>query len=326
MNFLRVSKISKQTGKDVVLKEMDFSQQRFQKIAIAGETGSGKSTLLKIIAGLIQPTSGEVWFKNERVLGPDEKLIPGHKGIGYLSQHFELRNNYRVEELLEMANKIPVEEAHLIFEVCRITHLLKRRTDQLSGGEKQRIAAARLLITSPELLLLDEPFTNLDMVHKKILKAVINDICEKLQITCIIISHDPLDTLSWADEIFVLKDGEIIQNGTPTEIYRRPVDEYTAGLFGTYNLINSELASAMMELPGEKNSRKIFTRPEDFIIVATEQKAVIGEVNKILFLGSYYELEVVIDETLITIRNNCCNVVVGDLVYVTLSLPQLWQF
>src|SRR4051794_37012290 len=187
MNALCVSGISKRTGSNFLLQDIYFTQQRFQKIAIAGETGSGKSTVLKIIAGLIQPDGGEVLFENERVAGPDEKLIPGHPGIGYLSQHFELRNNYRVEELLEMANKVSENQASAIFKICRITELLKRKTDQLSGGEKQRIATARLLITSPRLLLLDEPFSNLDMPHKNIMKSVISDIGEKLQISCILI-------------------------------------------------------------------------------------------------------------------------------------------
>src|SRR5438128_11831277 len=122
MNLLSVSGISKQSERGFVLNNISFTQQRFQKIAIAGETGSGKSTLLKIIAGLIQPDAGQVLFENERVLGPEEKLIPGHPCIGYLSQHFELRNNYKVEELLEMANKIPEDEAKTIYEICQITH------------------------------------------------------------------------------------------------------------------------------------------------------------------------------------------------------------
>ena len=174
MNFLEVKEIAKQKDEKWILKNTSFDIKQFNKVAIAGETGSGKSTLLKIIAGLIQPDNGTVYFKNERVLGPEEHLIPGHKGVAYLSQHFELRNNYRVEEILEIANKMPLPEAEAIFEVCRITHLLKRKTDQLSGGEKQRIATARLLITKPQLLLLDEPYSNLDAIHKNILKSVIN--------------------------------------------------------------------------------------------------------------------------------------------------------
>ncbi|MCW3110741.1 MAG: transporter ATP-binding protein [Segetibacter sp.] len=324
MNLLTVSGISKQSERGFVLKDISFTLQRFQKVAIAGETGSGKSTLLKIIAGLVQPDAGQVLFENERVLGPEEKLIPGHRGIGYLSQYFELRNNYKVEELLEMANKIPEEEAQTIYEVCQITHLLKRRTDQLSGGEKQRIATARLLITSPKLLLLDEPYSNLDMVHKNVLKSVIHDIGEKLQITCIMISHDPLDTLSWADEIMVMKDGQIIQKGTPMQVYRQPVNEYAAGLFGTYNLISHNQAIAFGSSTGLKINGNIFTRPEDFQITANEKKSLIGEVNKVNFFGSYYEVELLLDEGMITLKTHEGTVAPGDIVYVSLGLDEMW--
>src|SRR6478752_3027013 len=107
-----------------------------------------------------------------------------------------------------MASRIPGTIAKTVFEVCRISHLLKRKTDQLSGGEKQRIALARVLISYPKLLILDEPFSNLDLIHKNVLKSIIDDIGTQLQITCILASHDPLDTLSWADEMLVLRNGK----------------------------------------------------------------------------------------------------------------------
>ena len=97
MGFLEVSHISKKHGNNVVVEDLSFSQARFQKLAIAGETGSGKSTLLKMIAGLIQPDDGLIRFNDKHVLGPDFRLVPGHPDIAYLSQHFELRNSYRVE-------------------------------------------------------------------------------------------------------------------------------------------------------------------------------------------------------------------------------------
>lgn len=234
MQFLKVEGISKKQGDSFVVKDIKFTQEKSQKIAISGETGSGKTTLLKIIAGLVQPDTGNVWFEGIPVDGPDFQLVPGHPAIGYLSQHYELKNNYRVEELLEYANKLPVAQAQALYDVCRISHLVKRRTDQLSGGEKQRIALARLLVGSPKLLLLDEPYSNLDPIHKQILKSVITDISEKLSVTCLLTSHDPMDTLSWADEIIVLKDGIILQKGTPQEIYHQPVDEYVAGLFSNH--------------------------------------------------------------------------------------------
>lgn len=325
MSLLSVSGISKQSERGFVLRDISFNQQPFQKIAIAGETGSGKSSLMKIIAGLMQPDGGVVLFENERVLGPEEKLIPGHKGIAYLSQHFELRNNYKVEELLEMANKISQHEAETIYEICQITHLLNRRTDELSGGEKQRIATARLLITSPKLLLLDEPYSNLDMAHKAVLKTVIHDIGEQLKITSIMISHDPLDTLSWANEIFVMKDGQIIQKGTAKHVYRKPVNEYAAGLFGAYHLLTPELTKRLARLAAVViNGKKIFARPEDFKIAEPEQNSTTGKVNRITYFGAYNEIEVLLGETALTVRTAKSEVAIGDTVHVSLPENDLW--
>lgn len=211
MSLLNVSGVSKKQDEDYLLKNINFIQESSQRIAIAGSTGSGKTTLLKIIAGLIQPDEGEVLFEGARVKGPLEKLLPGHPQIAYLSQHFELRNNYRVEEILQMANKLPGADAKLVFDVCKIDHLLNRWSDELSGGERQRISFAKALVTSPKLLLLDEPFSNLDAIHRSILKSVINDIEQRLSTTCIVVSHDPVDLLSWADEIIVINQGKIIQ-------------------------------------------------------------------------------------------------------------------
>ncbi|MCW3079477.1 MAG: transporter ATP-binding protein [Segetibacter sp.] len=323
MDLLRVSGINKRS-EGFALNNISFNLKRGQKLSIAGETGSGKSTLLKIIAGLVQPESGSIEFENEKVLGPEEKLIPGHPRIAYLSQHFELRNNYKVEELLDMANKLPVDEAETIYEVCQIEHLLKRKTSELSGGEKQRIATAKLLITSPKLLLLDEPYSNLDMGHKKILKSVINDITKKLSITCIMVSHDPPETLSWADEIMIMEAGHIIQAGTPEEVYRKPHSKYVASLFGDYNIIRHQEATRMGASTENIIGKNIFTRPEDYKIVQHEEQAVIGEVEKICFLGSYYQIEVSIDETLITVNACECTVAKGDLVYLSLQLNEPW--
>src|SRR5690606_10088497 len=100
-------------------------------------------------------------------------------------------------------NVLSDESAQIVFEVCRISHLLGRKTDQLSGGERQRIAIARLLVSAPDLLLLDEPYSNLDVAYKRILQDVIRDIGRKLKISCILVSHDPADTLSWASKILV---------------------------------------------------------------------------------------------------------------------------
>jgi iron(III) transport system ATP-binding protein len=287
--LLKVSGIHKKGGVGMVLSDINFEQKKFQKLVIAGETGSGKSTLLKIIAGLVQPDSGTVTFEDEQVMGPRENLVPGHPRISYLSQHFDLQKFLRVEQILEYANHISDKEAASIFTICRIDQLLHRKTDELSGGEKQRIAIARLLISKPTLLLLDEPFTNLDMVVKATLKKVIDDIGRKLKITCIMVSHDPADTLAWADEIIVLKDGIAVQQGNPKSIYREPGNEYVAGLFGNYQT----LSRSQQQILGIKSaSETMIVRPENFRLRRKKEKNRFY-VEEVKFYGNLFELKLV---------------------------------
>lgn len=320
MALLEVTGVSKREKETFTVKDIHFTQEPSQRVAIAGETGSGKSTLLKMIAGLSQPDAGEIIFEGKRVLGPLEKLIPGHKAIAYLSQHYELRNNYRVEEELESKNLLTDEEAAAIYAVCRIQHLLKRKTDQLSGGERQRIVLARLLTTSPKLLVLDEPFSNLDAVHKNIIKSVVEEIGTKLNITCIMVSHDALDILSWAKTILVMKEGQIIQQGTPEQIYNQPVNEYCAGLFGEYNLISKTNAAAFISkdetVPTKK---KLLIRPEHFNIVSKSDTAIKGIVENILFFGSYYTIDVLVGKQLIRIKLTNNQFAKGDTAYLLVN-------
>jgi ABC-type sugar transport system ATPase subunit len=311
MNLLKVAGIGKREGGNHVLQGISFTQQKFERLALAGATGSGKTTLLKIIAGLIQPDTGEVLFEGKRVTGPMEQLIPGFRGIAYLSQHFELRNNYRVEEVLQYANILPEKEARTLFEVCRIGHLLQRKTDQLSGGERQRIALAKLLTTSPRLLLLDEPFSNLDPLHRNNLKSVIRDIGGRLKITCLLVSHDPMDTLPWADRVLVLQEGRLVQEGSARQVYRQPVNEYVAGLFGKYNVIDGNR----------------IVRPEDVKISRQSVKgAVKGKIDRVSFAGSYYEIEVSLPGAagggipgVITVNTPSGQFAEGDTVYILID-------
>ncbi|MFN3665689.1 MAG: ATP-binding cassette domain-containing protein, partial [Sediminibacterium sp.] len=196
--LLVVEGISKTQSGNLILHPVSFRLVAGKKLAIVGETGSGKSTLLKMIGGHIAPDSGKILFNGERVWSPPVTLLPGHNGIAYLSQDFELRNNYKVHELLSYKNLLTPESAAQLYQVCKVSHLMNRKNDELSGGERQRVALAKLLVGVPQLLLLDEPFSNLDLPQKKNINAVIHAISEQLKITCIMVSHDPVDTLSWA--------------------------------------------------------------------------------------------------------------------------------
>lgn len=294
MSLLEMTGVSRREQENFILQNISFTQQPFENIAIAGATGSGKTSLLKIIAGLIAPTGGEVLFDGTKVKSPQETLIAGHPQIAYLSQQFELLHHYRVAEILEMKNLLSDAGAQMIYKICRIDHLLKRWTHQLSGGEKQRIALARLLVTAPKLLLLDEPYSNLDAIHKNLLKEVINDVSVQLKITSILVSHDPVDVLPWAETIFVLKEGKIIQKGKPVEIYKQPVDEYTAALFGKYNLMDRFLFQKFFAV----ENRNCFIRPES-ILISCDGNGIEGKIKDINFMGSYYEIEIQVKEKII---------------------------
>jgi len=326
MAFLAVTNVGKENERGIVLSDISFALEPFQKLAISGETGSGKSTLLKIIAGLVQRSSGEVFFNGRRVKGPEEKLLPGHEDIAYLSQQYELRNHYRVEELLDMANKMTDEAANKIYDICRISHLVKRRTDQLSGGEKQRIALARLLVTAPKLLILDEPYSNLDLIHKTLLKTVAQDISDQLKITCILASHDPLDVLTWADHIIVLKEGAIVHQAAPNQLYHQPSSPYTAALFGKYNLIPEQQTrqlETLLQLP--PSGKQLFFRPENVTIhTEPETGSFSGVVSKVNFVGSYYEVTVAteyLDFTVITLDGSIKQ---NQAVFLTLNSRNFW--
>lgn len=323
MSFLQVTGISKREEKGWVVKDVSFSQREHQKIAIAGETGSGKSTLLKMVAGLVQPDTGSIFFEKEKVFGPAEQLVAGHERIAYLSQQHELPEFLRVEQVLRYANTLDAQDAEQLFEVCRISHLLKRRTDQLSGGEKQRIALARLLLTSPGLLLLDEPFSNLDPLHKNVLKTTIQEVGETLGITCILISHDPQDTLSWADHLLIMRQGEIIQQGSPQQVYYEPKDEYVAGLFGKYNLVPAELLQGIVS---DSQANSLFLRPEQLTILRDGRSGLRGTIVGKVFYGAYYEVEVLLKGASqpILVRTDNAQLLPGAELFLSLTADSFW--
>lgn len=285
MAFFQATGISKVLGDQPVLRPMDLSFDQHQIIAIAGETGSGKTTLLKMIAGLIEPDSGTLTLAGKKVLGPSDKLIPGDPRIAYLSQYFELRNHYRVEEELDVVDKLSPQEGEALLAWCQVAHLTKRYTHQLSGGEKQRIATARALLAKPQLLLLDEPFSNLDPFHKKIMQQVIADLQSHLHITVILVDHDPRDTLSQASRILVLRQGALVQEGTPMAVYQSPANAYVASLFGSW----SSLPEAWTTDPHRPFA---ILRPEQLYMDGNQTGGLSGRVVRSLYFGAYYEVTV----------------------------------
>ena len=161
------------------------------------------------------------------------------------------------------------------------------------------------------------------MVHKNLLKGVIHEISERMQLTCTIISHDPLDTLSWANKIIVMKEGKIVQQASPEEIYKQPDNEYVAGLFGKYNLLPPSLSKALLGARDKTQGREgLFIRPEHFIITKNQKDlSAKGTVQKISFFGSYYEIEMRVEGINVIIQTNSTHYLQkGEVAYVSLGV------
>jgi ABC-type Fe3+/spermidine/putrescine transport system ATPase subunit len=263
-----------------------------QITAIIGESGSGKSTLLKMLYGLLTPDGGEVRFKGERIWGPEEKLIPGHDSMKMVTQQTDDLNLFakvwdNVASMLPNTNlKSKKERTEKVLKQLKITHLADKRIVDLSGGEKQRVAIGRALITGPEVLLLDEPFNQVDTSFREGLQHIIREIVKEAGLTVIIVSHDPEEVLSMADELFVLKNGKILESGNPKQLYQNPGFLYTASLLTNCNALSNEEAKVC----GIKTKAGVVVIYPEWIETNKTWTHNHWEIKQILFKGCYEDL------------------------------------
>ncbi len=326
---IEIFELSKTIGNKKAVNNITTIISNRQNLAIIGETGSGKSTLLKLIYGLEQPDTGFLTYLGEKIKGPDFQLIPGHPEMSYLSQQFELSKHYLIKELLHFNNEFADEETATILRLCKIDHLIDRKTSALSGGERQRVALALQLLKKPKVLLLDEPFSNLDFTNRKIIQSILEEIKIKLDLTIIMVSHDTEDVLSWAERIIIMKDGEIVQDNTTNIIYSFPENEYCAGLLGSYSVVDANELSYFGKNKGIKElqpNEKIFLRPEDIIIDKAAPSEYVLKVKSISFRGHYSIIETEINGNIIFALSASDQFSVGSPIKLSLKNTTQWRF
>jgi ABC-type sulfate/molybdate transport systems ATPase subunit len=229
--------------KDITLSNINFSLEKGKSHAIIGESGCGKSTLLKLIYGLFDLNDGQIFWNDIEVLGPKYNLIPGMDFMKYLAQDFDLMPFITVAEnvgkyLSNIDSEKKWNRVKELLEIVEMEDFFDIKAKNLSGGQMQRVAIARVLALEPEVLLLDEPFSHIDNFRKNSLRRKLFAYLKEKQITCIVATHDSTDVLSFTDEVLVMKNGEIIESGTPKAIFENPKSKYIASLFGDVNEIN----------------------------------------------------------------------------------------
>jgi ABC-type sugar transport system ATPase subunit len=246
MAEIRLVKLRKEFKSTVAVQDINLEIKEGEFLVMVGPSGCGKTTTLRMIAGLEEPTSGEIYIDGQ----PANDLEPGQRNVGMVFQNLALFPHKSVYENIAFGlrmKKVPATETRAAVEqvarTMHITHLLGKFPGQCSGGEAQRVALARTLVTNPGAFLLDEPLSNLDAKLRKEMRAEIDALHSRLSKTFVYVTHDQEEAMTLADCIVVMRDGQIEQVGTPLEIYHEPVSQFVATFFGSpaMNLIAGEM-------------------------------------------------------------------------------------
>jgi len=291
--MLKVTNISFGYTSKEVLKNIGFEANKGDYIAIIGESGSGKSTLLEIIYGLLHIDKGAVYWNDEKLLGPNFRLIPGEDFMKYLPQDFDLMPYTTVEENLgtyiSSQDKNKRKRIKELLKVVGMAEFSQTKVKNLSGGQKQRVAIAKVMAKEPEVLLLDEPFSHIDNFRKNKLRRDLFKYLKLRNILCIVATHDTTDALSFADKILVVRDGKLIANNTPEKLYTDPKSAYIASFFDEINEI------PLSEIDPKNTSKKSILRyPNE--IKLTEKEGIKAIVIASYFKGNYYLIEAVLNK------------------------------
>ncbi|WP_445452661.1 ABC transporter ATP-binding protein [Flavobacterium sp. 25HG05S-40] len=279
--MLKVENISFSYQENPTLRKLSFQLEKGRNLAVIGESGCGKSTLLKLVYGLHDLNEGQIFWKETEVLGPKYHLIPGMEFMKYLAQDFDLMPFITVAEnvgkyLSNIYSDKKKERIAELLEIVEMTDFANIKAKNLSGGQMQRVALARVLALEPEVLLLDEPFSHIDNFRKNSLRRKLFGYLKEKQITTLFATHDSADVLSFADEVLVLQNGKIIDEGNPKAIYETPKNKYIASLFG-------DISEIII------NGKTVLCYPHQLEIVPKSDLKV--KVVNSYFLGNYYLIE-----------------------------------
>ncbi len=272
-----------------VLKRVSFSLKEGEVLGIIGKSGSGKTTLLKLLAGLLQPASGSLRYDGKPLDGPRENLVPGHPEIKLVQQDFDLMPYLTIEDNMVKHNLSLSESMRkrTLGQLRRQLDLSKvkgKKAKATSGGQKQRVALASALIAKPEVLLLDEPFSNIDYAIKQDLLALLKSDWKPK--AAVLVAHEPSDMLMLADRLLVMDKGRVVQEGTVQEVYHQPLNRNIGQLLGPVNELAPELAKAL----GFKEIDR-FLRPSQLEVGS---KGVAAKVLDSVFQGYAYLTSVLV--------------------------------
>lgn len=333
--------VRKEFGPTVAVRDFTVTVQDSEFVTFVGPSGCGKTTSLRLVAGFIEPTRGSVTIGERVVSDPAQRIFvpPEERKVGMVFQSYAVWPHMTVFDNVAYPlkiKKIPRDElANRVAEaltLVKMPELADRYPHQLSGGQQQRVALARALVMSPEVLLLDEPLSNLDAKLREEMRLELKDLQRATTMTIIFVTHDQLEAMVMSDRVVVMNQGAIQQLGTPSEIYRQPANRFVADFVGVANFIEVQRQdggvvplnapgtvlpfSPPSDLPGKQLS--LMVRPEE-INLDPNSGQVAATIDKKMFLGEAIEYIVVFDGQSLRVKAEPHeDFALGETVYVTL--------
>jgi iron(III) transport system ATP-binding protein len=302
MFAVKIKELNHSINKQKILNDINLDLEKDKIACILGPSGCGKTTLLKLIAGLEKVQSGEIFLNESVVSSSSHHLETEQRKIGFLFQDYALFPHLNVKENLNFAMKNhndlnnDIEE---IIEIIKLPNSLHKYPHELSGGEQQRVALARSIISQPDLLLLDEPFSSLDLNLKEEIRDDTLHLLQKSNISVLIVTHDPFEAMFISNKIYIMKKGgEIVQSGTPQNLYNKPINSYVAGFFGETNKFTGIVQNAevktpigIIQAPNDLESKKVevHIRPQGVKLIqeSTPVNGIKGTVMASRLMGEY---------------------------------------
>jgi iron(III) transport system ATP-binding protein len=284
MSFLRIENLSKRYGDLWAVRDVSLEIEKGEFFGLLGASGSGKTTTLRMIAGLESLNSGRILFDGKDFTD----LAPEKRGFGMVFQNYALFPHLNVTENVAFglkARKLPKDEIKQkiadVLKSVKLSGFETRRVDELSGGQQQRVAIARAIAIEPQLLLFDEPLSNLDVMLREETRNELRELVKNLNLTALYVTHDQDEAFALCDRIAVMENGQILQTGTPREIYDRPETVGVAGFVGRNNLIRA------VRLSSKKESLQEFQTLDGEQRLFTDMQAIktLGALNQIVTLA-----------------------------------------
>ncbi|MEW9701852.1 ABC transporter ATP-binding protein [Paenibacillus sp. SI8] len=312
MSYLRIENVSKKFGASNVLQELNLRVEQGELVTLLGSSGCGKSTLLRCISGLTTLEEGEIYLEEK----PITDRLPKDRGVGMVFQSYGLFPNLHVGDNVAFGLRMQrLSKASIASRVQEMLSLVgledkaKSYPHELSGGQQQRVALARSLAVQPKLMLMDEPLSALDAKIRKSLRMELRRIQKSLGMTTIFVTHDQEEALIISDRVCVMHQGQIVQMGTPEEIYTHPRNEYVARFIGSYNVLNVQ---EMARLTGSQVWRDgcYAIRPEAILLAHRNSEQswpesdgfeAAGRIDEIIVLGNVLRFSVHVEDTTLTV-------------------------